>query len=391
MSKKAAAEAAPAEPVPVTAPNTTDIHPQENNTLPETPKPEEGVEPQRFNDAVRNEIYAKRQQRMMDEMGLSSGLSVQEQINEPTEPPAADAPSETDAAATPATEASAPASGEVMTAKADEPAAGGAPEPDKKYSIKVNGQTMECTLDELQQFAQLGVAGRQNLEEAARIRREAEAIAAAARQHSQPQPAANPQAQPQLPDIPKAELMDIAKRLNYGSEEEQAQAIHDAIALGARTGQPHGLTQEQLVNAATQNAIAVLSSQQEQVILASEFKDIVSDPVIAHATDLQAVQLAHKYAALGQQKTRIELLREAGQMVRSKYLRPAPSAQEQPNNPAQAPSTPPMREKLERKRAAPQPPAAANKVAAEAPSEQKYSPASIVAAMRATRHQPAIN
>src|SRR5581483_11457658 len=101
--------------------------------------------------------------------------------------------------------------------------------------------------------------------------------------------------------------------------------------------QPNQLTPEVLVDVATRNAINVITAQQEQDILKSEFKDIVSDPALAYATDFMANQLTQKYSALGQQKTRLELLREAGNMARERYLKPALASSQSNSSASSAP------------------------------------------------------
>lgn len=251
----------------------------------------------------------------------------------------------------------------------------------QKYPVIVNGQRIEYTLEELQQQAQLGVAARQKFEEAAEMRRQAEHIASS-RQNSQPQPAVNNNTNQQLSDIPKEELLDIAKRMNYGTEEEQVEALRKAATLfGSQQGRNQP-TPEQMIQVATQNALATLTAQQEQAILKSEFPDIASDAPIAYATDLIATQLAQKYAALGQQKSRLDLLREAGNEARNRYLKPAASTPpvSQPISAAAVKQDP---NKVERKRAAPQTPTAASAVArSSSDGNNSTNPEQVAQAMR---------
>src|SRR5581483_295625 len=98
---------------------------------------------------------------------------------------------------------------------------------------------------------------------------------------------------------------------------------------------------------------------------------------LAYATDFMANQLTQKYSALGQQKTRLELLREAGNMARERYLKPALASSQSNSSASSAPIIADMANKVERKRAAPQPPNSANKVASD--ESQPYGIPSIQA------------
>lgn len=257
--------------------------------------------------------------------------------------------------------------------------------PQSKYKIIVDGQPIEYTLEELQQQAQLGVAARKRFEEAAELRRQAEQIMAS-RQNFQPQQIENQNTRQQLADIPvEQELRDIAKRMNYGSEEEQVKALQDAGILFNKQQGRNQPTTEQLVQIATQNAMAALSAQQEQEILRKEFPDIASDVPLAYATDLIANQLAQKYSALGQNKTRLELLMEAGTEARAKYLRPVAQNPSSQNNTAAQPTVAVDSNKIERKRAAPQTPTAASAVARTSSDGNSGASAEMIAqAMRRT-------
>lgn len=345
---------------------TTELHIPESGLIEETPK-EANNEPN-FKDDVRAAIFAKRKEFLEKEMGIvESGVIDAKPI---TENAVEESPRDI-------MENSPPP--EPVDTKLPPAAASPSEEPQippEKFIITVNGQPIEYTLDELKQQAQLGVGANKKFDEAFRMRQEAQNLMFASQQHSQPQAQNINQTQPQLADIPETELRDIAKRLNYGSEEEQVKALKEAgILFSKATVQPNGLTPEAIVNVATQNALNILTAQQEQEILKNEFKDIVSDPAMAYATDFIANQLAQKYAALGQQIPRLELLREAGNTAKARYLKPASSSQS--NSSAPAPIVVDMTNKIERKRAAPQPPNSANKVASD--ESQPYGIPSIQA------------
>lgn len=332
----------------------------EANTVPalDEPTPEEPVEglPPVFEDKARDDLFDK-YQKQQEEL---NAVATEEPV-EVAEAPPEETPSETP---------------EPVADTPEQP-------PETKYKIVVDGQSIEYTLDELLQQAQLGVGARKKFDEAAQLRQQAalerqqvQQLMFASQQNSQPQPAANTQ----LPDIPETELKDIAKRLNYGSEDEQVKALKDAgILFTKAAGQPNQLSPEALVQAATQNAMNAMTIQQENSIIQQEYKDIIADPPLAMATEFIATQLAQKYLALGQQISRLELMREAGREARERYLRPAA---EQPNSPVQ-PTVVVDNGKIERKRTAPQPPAAASKISSDSTSETKtLSPEQAVEAMR---------
>lgn len=355
-------------------PNTTDIQPIEMGLMEDTlPKeaPENQEAPELFKDEARSAIFAKRREMLERENGIAeSGLTTIEPINESTaegvikedEQPLPLAASKN--ADSPLRETKKPTAVDSIP---EEPVT---EEPPKKYKILVDGQHLEYTIDELQQQAQLGVGARQKFNEAAQLRQQAaldrqqaeQLMFSASQQHSQPQQTVNNQRTQQTTDIPETELRDIAKRLNYGSEEEQVQALKQAgILFSKNTGQANNFTPESIVTAATQNALAAISQSQEQEILKAEFSQIIADPALANATDFIARQLDQKYAALGQPKSRLELLREAGNQTMERYVK---APQSLPNSSVpNAPITVETGNKLERKRAAPQPPASANKVA----------------------------
>lgn len=355
--------------------NTTPLEVPVNTNLTEVhqdvPKPIENDNdeaPPVFKDEVRESIFAKRREQLEKEVSDQT-LDTDEE----SEP----------ASTQPATVI------EKVAKSANEPIIHENKNEQEKFILNVYGQERELTRDEIIREAQKGMAASQAFQEAARMKEEALAISHAVRQNMQPQQVA-PQNTPQKTEsLDKEKMRDIAKRINYGSEEEQTLALSE---LGANIeakvrGQTNVLPPEQLVNIATQNAIAVIKNEQEQEILKKEFSDILSDYPLSMATDVIANQLAQKYQQQGQQKTRMELFREAGNMAREKYLKP--SVQTAPT--VQAAKVDISNDKIERKRAAPKPPVSANKVAVEPPPAYGVGVSSIVNQMRKARGQPIYN
>lgn len=317
---------------------------------------------------IMDQIYAKRQKQLADEMGLESPEP--EKIEEKPEEPEPEKEPE------PAEEPKAEEKPEVKTeAKAEEKLP-------NKIPLKVNGKPLEIDTDELITLAQKGLAAEQKFQEAARMRDEAQKLMF----QNQPQNQAQNQAQ-NTPNTPPAGVIDdatakeLVRRINYGSEEEQAKAIRDLAALTANQGRQMP-TPDEIVNVATRNALVQLQFQNDMATIGKEYPDIFNDEPLSMAAGIVAKNLVAKNQALGVQKPALEVWREACQQTREKYIRPEPQTP-----PVQAATILPMKEKLERKRAAPQPPAAASKVAMVNPPPE-VTPSTIVQQMRKSRGQP---
>ncbi|HKS73272.1 MAG TPA: hypothetical protein VJQ82_08745 [Terriglobales bacterium] len=329
-------------------------------------------------------IFEKRQAQVAKELELSEGEQ------EGTEPAASAEP-------IPAADANPPPAPEPTPAT--EPSAA-APVQPQKIPLVVDGQRLEVTPDELVQLAQKGLSAQQRWQEAARMRQEAQAMLA-----QPPTPQAQPQQQtpPAADDlVPDTLARDVARRLNYGTEEEQIKAIRDLVAgVQAKSGErtPQGPAPQELVNAAVTNALAAVDFRSTLAALGQEFPKVFED------TDLTEMAGRRVYKAKQEQAIRVqqglpvqlkpdyELMRDACKFVQDRYILPQGTPQAKPNgqtpNPSQAaPSVTVDPARVERKRAAPKPPAAANRVA-QAPAEKPPpTPSDVVAWMRQKRHQP---
>lgn len=279
------------------------------------------------------------------------------------------------------------------------------PEGPARKKLIVNGQERELSEDDIIKAAQMGLASQQTWQEAAEMKRQALVMMGMAQTNTQPAPAA-PASQNSgqsksagVPLIDEDRLKKFDQSLNYGSEEERLNALRDLVGdiVTKANGQPaQGLTQQELVAAATHNALVEFQRQNNLNVVASEFSDVFQDHILSNAAGNLTQQLRQHYATIGQPKADLELMREALGTVRTKYLKPSAPAivetTQSQNPPVQAASNVlPMKEKLERKRAAPQPPAAASKVASEQSAPQAPTGSQIVNQMRKARHQPAYN
>lgn len=368
--------------------NTTEIEIPVTMQLGMTPTPaqikpegEDGEVPPVFKDDVRDAIFAKRREILTKEMA-DQGLEPSTQA----EPPMA--------------EQKTPLEAEIITPPVVEQPLAAAKTPEEEaFILNVYGKEQRynlkdpADLERLKQSAQKGEAATQIFQEGHRMRDEALQIANAVKQNLQPQPAAkeNPP-QATQPVIDKDKAREVAKRINYGSEEDQVNAIVELSAEIASKvrGQVTALPPEQIAQFATQQAIATIRAEQEQETLKREFADILADKPISSAADVIANELAENYRQQGIVKSRLDLFREAGTIARDKYLKPKVEAAPVQNQPPATPTIVVSNDRLERKRAAPKPPAAANKVAAEPPTQYGVGVSSIVNQMRKARGQPVL-
>lgn len=356
--------------------NTTDLEVPQTMQLEAAPAPEpiksENDEIKVFSDPVRDAIFAKRRGILEQEM-IDQGL--EPQGNETVPDVIVPVPK---VELEPEPVITKPEEKLIVTPEQE------------KFLINVYGQTKELTKDEMIREAQKGMAATQIFQEGHRMKDEALQIANAVKQNLQPQAVKEnpPQATKSVIDDDKAR--EIAKRINYGSEEDQISAIKDlGASIEAKVrGQAQALPPEQLVNYATQQAIAMIDARNEQETLKKEFSDILTDQALSSAADVIANQLAQKYQAEGAPKSRLELFREAGNTVRERYMKPAEV--KPPENPAPPIMVVNNNDKIERKRGAPKPPSAANKVAVEPPPAYGVGVSSIVNQMRKSRGQPVV-
>ena len=357
--------------------NTTPMEVQQPPLLNLEPVPQpitpEGDDeaPPVFKDEVREAIFAKRQKMLEQEM-VDQGLEPQRSDEfEPTIEAKAEPKIEAKPEQKPAEEFRTPE--------------------EEEFILNVYGTEKKLSKDQIIREAQKGMAATQIYQEGYRMKEEALQIANAVKQNLQPQQVVkeNP---PPSQAIDKDKAKEIAKRINYGSEEDQISALMDfGASIEAKVrGQTPVLPPEQLVNAATAHTLAIMERRNEEDTLKREFADIISDQPISSAADVIANQLDKSYRDQGIVKSRLDLFREAGTLAREKYLKPkteaAPATVAAPKTEVKVSD-----DKLERKRAAPKPPVAANKVSVEPPPAYGVGVSSIVDKMRKARGQPVMN
>ena len=378
------------ETPPVANRETTDLHVHQGMHIhADSQEPANNLEEKlTANDIARQNIFARRNEQMQKELDLGKIMEEEAKAREPApEAPAApEAASEPSATEPPA--ASAPAPTE-------------APAPPAQRVIKVDGKEIPVNEDELLRLAQLGFASNQRFQEAAALRQEAYELSQRTQQNPvTPQVAVPPQASPSPTStqiLDEKEAQEIARRLQYGSQDDTAKAIIDLGTTIAQrvAGRTQGPTPDQIVAVAVQEATrqaqANIQFESNLAAVGNEYPEIFKDRGLSIVAADAVGNLRSYYANQGVAKPEIVLYREACNYVRNRYpsASPAPSpAPQEPSHPAAA-SAP---DKLERKRAAPQLPVAANARGTLEPSGPRApTPSEIVNQMRKSRFQPALN
>lgn len=321
----------------------------------EAEQPEPQVNPRQ---AIMDTIYAKRADSFQKELDYAAAISMGATVDPIKEEQTVEPERKTEAAKT-----------EEQQAPAAEPK----PKETKQYTI--NGQNVNLNEAELQQLLNRFQAERQ--------------------QYVQPQQPVHQPVQQQQRSVEqepqdKDRLKEIARKITYGNEEESTNALQDLVGLTIRNVQrPTGPTPDQIVQVATNNAVAQLQFQQNLNTIANEYADVFNKRSLTLVAADNVNSLRNKYSMLGVPKPDIELYREACELTRQELVKPSETVK--PNvesKPAAQPAQ--LQAKLERKRAAPQPPAGANKIASELPSNAHPSGSQVVAAMRKSRGQSAM-
>jgi hypothetical protein len=257
----------------------------------------------------------------------------------------------------------------------------------RKVPLVINGAPLEIDEAELIRLAQRGVGADQQLAQAHALRQEATNIAYNATNAPQPEAA---------PAAPNKELLaGLVKKLNYGTEDEQASALEELVNVAASARKPQNeATPAQLVDAASRQVMAHIEHRNTLSTVLNEFKGVFADGELSEFAGMQAGKLRQKYAREGVRKTDIDIYREALSKTSEKFgikndelSTPVETKSVQ----ATASASNPMEAKIARKRAAPQTITAANTASAAASAQKAPSASDVVAQMRKARHQTPMN
>lgn len=352
-------------------------------------------------DAAMADIYARRNAQIEKELGINAEISAGSPPNPNDEP----APQVDPAPAAP------------VHAPAQQPAAQQQPQGlPEQVPVNIGGQVVSIPRDDFLRLAQTGLQAQNVYNEAAQMREQAQRMIGAgqqAPQQHQPAPQAQQAPQPhqrQSAGIEDGVARDIARRMNYGTEEEQARAISDIGAIiqqsvaQAAPANPQ-LNPQELVNRVAGQVMNTMQQHTNLTAISQEFKEIFEHSELSYAAGYQANMIAQNDARMGRQRPQMEIFREALTGIRDKYLKPGVAGQQAPNSPqssaapaaantstpaqAASPVAQQMSHRIERKRAAPQPPVAANVRSKGEPEKKFPSNSEIVSSMRKARGQSA--
>lgn len=233
--------------------------------------------------------------------------------------------------------------------------------------VEMDGQTVAVTEEQYQQLARLGM------------------VAQAALSRYQPEPVASAPAQP---IVDPERVRDVAKRLQYGNEDEAAAALTQFVTdVVSRVPQGPAIDPNAIIQRATQAAVQQATQQaqlqRDTETIRQEFADIFENEQRTLLARMNVEAIRARNAAQGRYQPDIEIYREAGNMVRGAMGRPRPGN----DAPSPAIQAAPRTEVLERKRSAPRMTQAIDRRAPSPEPQRPPSGSEIVERMRAQRGQ----
>jgi hypothetical protein len=248
------------------------------------------------------------------------------------------------------------------------------------FPIEVNGGVVHVTQEQLLALARDG----------AKFHTQQQAPQPPPRQAQPPQqqtPAPVPQ-----PFLDENTAKAMARQIAYGSEEEGAQALANLAANIAQRVQASQVDPNRLAQVTAAHVRDQMTLESNLQTIGQEFPEIFGDTTRSQLAALKLHEIRQRDAALGVQKSNLELYREACSMVRTSLGTPQPRPAENtpPPVPQAAPNTVVSRDdRLAGKRAAPRPVRPASQRAPET-MERAPTGAEIVNQMRKARGQSAL-
>ena len=187
------------------------------------------------------------------------------------------------------------------------------PEP-RKFTLKVNGQDIELTEDEVLARARKVSAADQYLQEAARIRN---AMLAAAQAQQQPQPNQQPADASDAASASDDEAA-LARALQTGSEDEAKAAVGKIVARAVAEAKKAVPAQQQAPSLTLEAIDPLLDLRETKRWFETDYADIVGDPDLRIA----AFQRDAHLVAQGDARHPRERWKEIGDALRSRFVAP---------------------------------------------------------------------
>lgn len=248
-----------------------------------------------------------------------------------------------------------------------------APAQPKLRTIDWQGQQFQVTDAQYEQLARDGILARQ--------------VVARAPQQQQIQPPA-PASEPPKPQplLTEEEARQFAKKMQYGDEAETAQTIRElAETIAQRQPRAPQIDPQQVISAAVQQAEQQRVLNRNLEIIGTEYPDIFSNNTLTQLAVLKLGEVRARNQALNVAQPDLDAYREACSMVRT-----ALGGQPQPQPGAQVPTAPQAASqpsRLDRKRAAPSVPQAADRRPGAAVTQRYPSYSEVVDSYRKARGQ----
>lgn len=178
----------------------------------------------------------------------------------------------------------------------------------KTEKLKIDGQEQDVDVDRImdagRRALQKELAADKRLEEASKAREEAERLRAEAAAAATRQPAPEKRS-PQEMIVAKEELKAIVQKIQYGSEDEAAEALAEYGTKMAQLGQTERLTEAELLN--------ILDLREAQQFVKTNYADVVGD---ANLKKLFVSNINEKLAA-GDSRSYQEIAKEVGDELRT--------------------------------------------------------------------------
>jgi len=296
--------------------------------------------------------------------------------DEPQEPVATHTEDPVEESSLPSTSMEVAAQGELTPSEPSPPTPTAAPQPVQPQYIPMMLPDGRQTYVTPEQYNQLAAHG----------------MAALARSQS---PAQAQQPQPHTPPAPQAPTLDgdragsIAQRLSFGTVDEQKQALMD---LADSLRPQERVDVEAIRRQAAADALQHMRLEQNLNAIGREYPEIFQDQVLSQLTALQLDALRRNSPQF-QYLSDLDQYREACNLVRQRIMpaaapQPQPTVQQRQPAPQAAPTVASRQATLERKRAAPSIPTAADRrMAADDDSSptRAPTPAEIIASMQKSR------